>query len=125
MLAGHAGTQGRWQVVHGWKSVSGWAADSWTKNSILIPLAPNSLATTEGLDSLFLQHPQKLGLGGEGHIADFVEKEGAAMGRLEFARAGLGGPGEGAPHMTEEFTFQKVFRNGSAVDRFEGVARSV
>ncbi|MNN70613.1 hypothetical protein D3C81_1864810 [compost metagenome] len=34
-------------------------------------------------DLAILQHPQQSGLQGQGHVADFIEEQGAAMGLLQ------------------------------------------
>src|SRR3546814_4237655 len=58
------------------------------------------------------------------HIADFVEEDRAAVGRLEPALAGLERTGERALFMTEQLRFQKLARNGPAVDGDEARAPS-
>ena len=45
-------------------------------------------------DLVFLEGTQYLGLGGKGHVANFVEKDGAAVGLLEIAFALFDGRGE-------------------------------
>ncbi|MNE86294.1 hypothetical protein D3C80_1833790 [compost metagenome] len=54
----------------------------------------------------FLQHAQQFGLQGQGHVADFVEKQGAAIGRIEQALMIAVGAGEGAFAVTEQLAFQ-------------------
>src|SRR5437870_3116969 len=49
-------------------------------------------------------------------VADLVEEDGAAMGRLELADLELVGAGEGASLVTEQFALQQVPRHGGAVD---------
>ena len=49
-------------------------------------------------------------------IANFIEEDRSAMGLLELADATLGGAGEGTALVTEEFAFQEISGNGSAVD---------
>ena len=58
------------------------------------------------LDDLLLEHPQELGLGGQGQVADLVQEDVAAAGRLEAPHPGAVGPGEGPFDVTEEFAFQ-------------------
>ena len=73
----------------------------------------------------FLQHPQQLGLELQGHVADLVQEQGAAVGGLEEAGAVAIGAGEGALAVTEEFGFEHVLGNGGAVDRHEGTLGTV
>ncbi|KAG1199101.1 hypothetical protein G6F35_012549 [Rhizopus arrhizus] len=53
------------------------------------------------------------------HVADFVEQQGAALGHFETALARGERTGERALLVAEQFAFQKVGRNGAAVDRHE------
>src|SRR5947208_15414634 len=53
-------------------------------------------------------------------VADLVEEDGAAMGRLELADLELVGAGEGASLVTEQLALQQVPRHGGAVDLDEG-----
>src|SRR3546814_20566359 len=76
------------------------------------------------LDLAFLQHTKQFYLHVGRHIADFVEEDRAAVGRLEPALAGLERTGERALFMTEQLRFQKLARNGPAVDRDEARAPS-
>ncbi|MNQ95635.1 hypothetical protein D3C85_1112010 [compost metagenome] len=54
------------------------------------------------------------------HLADFVQQKRAAVGLLELADAAGHGAGEGALLVAEQLGFQKVVRNGGAVDADEG-----
>src|SRR5690554_2566328 len=67
------------------------------------------------------QYPQQAGLGVGGHIADFVQKQGAAVGLLKTALAGGAGAGEGAFFVAEQFRFNQVFGNGGHVQGDERV----
>src|SRR5205823_5610209 len=60
------------------------------------------------------------------HLADLVEEEGAAVGRLEFADPCTDRAGECATGVAEELAFQEVFRDRAAVDGDEraGLARA-
>src|SRR5438093_13586888 len=53
-------------------------------------------------------------------VADLVEEDGAAMGRLELADLELVGARESASLVTEQFALQQVPRHGGAVDLDEG-----
>ncbi|GAB3484895.1 hypothetical protein GCM10027398_44490 [Azotobacter salinestris] len=52
--------------------------------------------TADPFEALLLEHPQQLGLHGQGQLADLVEKDGAAVGHLETPAPLVGRPGEGA-----------------------------
>ena len=65
---------------------------------------------------LLLQDTQHLGLGGQAHIADFVQEEGAAVRLFELALVLLDGRGEGAFFVTEKFALYQFGGNGRAVD---------
>ena len=56
---------------------------------------------------------------GKRDVADFVEKQGAALRLLDFARGGLDRAGEGAAFVAEQFGFEQGFGNRGAVDRDE------
>ena len=75
------------------------------------------------LDLLFLQDPQQLGLGGQGQVADFVEKDAAAAGRLEAAGPAVIRPGERPLDMSEQFAFQEIVIERGAVDLDKRSAR--
>ncbi len=62
------------------------------------------------------QHAQQLGLGGNRHLADFVEQQRAAFGQFEAADAALERAGECALFVTEDFAFDQRFRNRGAID---------
>ncbi len=68
-----------------------------------------------------LQHAQQLDLHHRRQFADFIEKQGAAVGDLEEAGLLLDGAGEGAFFVAEEFALEQVFGDGAAVDGDEGV----
>ena len=54
-------------------------------------------------------------MGRKTHITDFIQEKGAPVCLLELADALLGGTGKTPLFMTEELTFNKLRRNGSAV----------
>ena len=60
-------------------------------------------------------HPQR-------HLADFVEEDGAHVGRLELARLVAVGAGEAALHVAEQLGLEERFGQAGAVDRREDVA---
>ena len=59
---------------------------------------------------LFLQDPQDLGLQVEGHVADLVEKDGAAIGLFELAQLPFYRPGKGPLFKAEQLAFQEFLR---------------
>ncbi|KFB66994.1 MAG: hypothetical protein CAPSK01_003935 [Candidatus Accumulibacter vicinus] len=66
-----------------------------------------------------LQHAQELDLQRQRHVTDLVEKQRAAVGRLEQAGMGVGGTGEGAADVAEEFRLEQLLRDRTAVDGHE------
>ena len=67
-----------------------------------------------------LKHSQQLRLRFQIGLADFVQKQRAAVGQLECALAVTIGSSEGSFDMAEEFRFQEGLRQRGAVDRHEG-----
>ena len=63
-----------------------------------------------------LQHVQQLGLERGVQIADLVQEDGAAMGRLELADLELMGAGEGPAFIAEQLALEELPRHGRAVD---------
>ncbi len=63
-----------------------------------------------------LQDAEEFGLHGEGHVADFVEEEGSAVGVFEASLAVGAGVGEGAADVSEEFVFEGGFVEAGAVE---------
>lgn len=70
-------------------------------------------------DFTVLDGPEDLGLGGQGHVADFVEEDAAAAGQFEFTLFLLDRPGESPLLMPEKFTLHKALRDGGAIDNDE------
>ena len=69
----------------------------------------------DALDFAFFEDTQELGLHRDGHVANFVEKQGAAFGLFEFADVAAGGASEGTFLVAEEFRF----------DQFGGDCRAI
>ena len=63
-----------------------------------------------------LQDAQQFGLRRHRHLADFVQQQGAVLGHFEAAGAALGGAGEGALFVAEQFAFDQRFGQRGAVD---------
>ena len=70
------------------------------------------------------QHPQQAGLHLRRHIADLVQKQGAAIGLLEAAASLCRRAGEGATLMAEQFGFQQVLGDGGGIQRNKGPGRA-
>ena len=70
---------------------------------------------TDAVDRPLLQGAQEFGLGSQVEVAYFVEKQGAAIGRLEFAYAPLH-PGSDPPFDAEKFRFDELVGQGGAVE---------
>ena len=62
-----------------------------------------------------LEHPQKLRLDPRAHLADLVEKQRALVGGFKLSGLALGGAGEGALFVAEQFALQERLRQGRAV----------
>lgn len=77
------------------------------------------------LDLAFLKEAEQLGLGALADVGDLVQKKGAAVGDLEEAFLVVGGAGEGAFHVAEEFAFQQGFRQSAAILGHEGLVAPV
>jgi hypothetical protein len=56
------------------------------------------------------------------HFADFVEQQGATLGRFELADAPGDGPAEGPLLMAEQFTLKQILRDRGTVQRHERAA---
>ena len=74
-------------------------------------------------NAFFLQHAQHFGLRRQTHIADFVQKQGAAVGLFKAAFALFNRRGKRAFLVAEQFAFYKFGRNGGAVDRYPRAGR--
>ena len=73
-------------------------------------------AAADALELALLEHAQQLGLGLEGHLADLVEEERAAVGQLEAADASVDGAGERALLVAEQLALDESGGQGGAVD---------
>ena len=77
----------------------------------------NRFARTDAHHLALLQHPQQLNLHGQRQVADFIQKQRAAMGGLEPAFAPAHRTGKRTGLMTEQFAFREVIADGAAIDR--------
>ena len=81
----------------------------------------DGFVSTDTLDLAFFQNAQELGLHGDGHVADFVKKQSAAIGLLEFPEMFGGRAGERAFFVAEELRLDEFGGNGGAVESDERV----
>ena len=82
----------------------------------------DGLVAADAEDLAVFEHAQQLGLEVERHIADLVEKEGAAVGVLETPLAQAVGAGERSGLVTEELIIEQVFVQGRAIHGHERLA---
>ena len=80
---------------------------------------------TQGAELAAFQHPQQFRLQGHGHVADFIQEQGAAVGPGQQAFLGLVRPGEGTLGVAEQFAFQQAVRDGGTVDHHHGAVGPV
>jgi hypothetical protein len=67
---------------------------------------------------------QQLGLQGKGHVPDFIQKQNALVGQLEFAAFLPIGPCKGASFKSEKLAFEESIRQGGTVDLYKGFVLS-
>ncbi len=67
----------------------------------------DGLIAADSFERMALEHAEELGLDGRAHLADFVEHQGSLMGRFKLADLTVGGAGEGASFVAEEFAFEQ------------------
>ena len=68
------------------------------------------------------EEAQQKSLHPQGHLADFVEEDRAAVGELELARLVAIGAGKAALHVTEELGLEKRLGQSGAVDGHKWLA---
>lgn len=78
----------------------------------------------DALNLATLEEAKHFGLEGEGHLADLIEEEGSAVGCFDATDSGLGGTGERAAGVTEEFGFKQRFGDGGAVEDGHDLVRA-
>ncbi len=79
----------------------------------------NFLLAADRPDLALLQGPQQLGLRGQRHLADFIEKQRPALGQREKSLAVVAGVGEGPLHVPEQLALQQRIGQGRDVHRDE------
>ncbi len=77
------------------------------------------------LELALLQRPQQLGLQIQRHLSDFVQKNGAAIGRFELARPAGHRAGKCAAPMAEKLALQQRLRNRRAVHGDERLVAAI
>jgi len=77
----------------------------------------------DALHLAFFQHAQQLGLHGERHVADLIEEDGSVLRLLKLAEMASGRAGERSFFVPEQFRFNQLRRDRSAVQRDERAAR--
>src|SRR5438093_5691822 len=75
----------------------------------------DDVSAATSLNGALLEEAQQLGLGARAEVADFVEKNRAVIGLLETSDTPRVSAREGAPLVSEEFAFQRGFRQVCAV----------
>ena len=76
----------------------------------------------EPLHFAFLQHPQQLGLQGQGNLGYLIQQQRAALRLFEFSGVRVVRACEGAAFPAEQHRFEHVLGNRRAVDRNEDIA---
>ncbi|MNY01923.1 hypothetical protein D3C86_1344720 [compost metagenome] len=77
------------------------------------------LLAADRAHGFFLNRAQQLDLHRQGQVGDFVEKQGATIGRLKQALLVFDGAAEAALLVAEEFAFHQLRRDRPAVHRHE------
>ena len=69
---------------------------------------------------MFLEYAKQFSLDAERNFGNFIQKQSSLVGQLkETGFSSLGSAGKRPLHISEQFTFQKVFRYGAAVARIK------
>ena len=72
-------------------------------------------AAAQARELLVLQNVQQLGLENGRHFADLVEQDGPLVAEFKLPRLGMSRTGESASLVAEEFAFEQIGWNRSAV----------
>src|SRR2546430_12623610 len=84
----------------------------------------NRLPGADARDDALLQRAEYFRLRRQAHIADFVEEECPAIGKLELPRPIRERPGEASLHVAKELALDQLGGNGGAIDFDEGTRRT-
>src|SRR5579862_1391383 len=76
----------------------------------------NRLRRSDRTHLALLQNAKELHLQRHRHVADLVQEQRPAVGRLEQAFVRLYGASERAAGMPEQLRFEQIARNGAAID---------
>src|ERR1700731_2535795 len=71
-----------------------------------------------------LEKAQELRLQRQRHLSNLIQKQGAAVGRLDAASTSLNRPGKRSPGMPEELCFKQSLRNCRAIDGNKRLTRT-
>src|SRR5260370_26414470 len=77
----------------------------------------NGTCAPKALELVLLKHAQKLGLHGQRHAPNLIEKKGSPLRLLKLAHMSRGGAGERSFLVAEKFRLYQLTRNRSAVQR--------
>src|SRR2546422_4619539 len=75
--------------------------------------------------TLFRSHAQKLGLQSKRHVADFVQKQRPSVGGGDEPLVIVARTGKRAFAVAKQFRFEQIFRDGRAIDGYEGSLRAL
>ena len=81
----------------------------------------NQLAATNAKELALGQHAQQTSLQRQGHVADFIQKQSAAVGLLEATGVASLGSGERAGLVTKQLGLEQLGRNRGGVQGHEGL----
>ncbi len=76
----------------------------------------NAACATDTFDAALLENAQQLHLHHARHVADFIEKKGAAGRLFEATGAGRHGARKCTTFMAEKFAFEQMLRDRATID---------
>src|SRR5258706_14623616 len=82
------------------------------------------LSCTDRTHLAVLQYPQELGLQSKRHIADLIQEQRPSVRRGDKPLVVVDRAGERTFAVPEQFGFEQIFRDGRAVDGYEGSVRA-
>ncbi len=82
------------------------------------------LSAADTFDHPLLQESKELDLRSQGHVANFIEKQRAALRHFDLSDGGLDRSGESASFMAEELRLQKGFGYRRAIYRDKAALRT-
>src|SRR5208337_2243598 len=81
----------------------------------------DGMRAADALDFAFLEDTQQIGLGFQADVADFIEKDGAALGNFKTALLAVLRAGKRAFFMAEKLAFEERFRQRAAMDHHQRI----